>query len=183
MVYPSGNSYEGEWADDQKSGAGVMRWDTLGQAYCGRWARDLPNGLGEHTWEADGAPQGGHATCLMNNRWKRLGGSEGRGPNRGFLAQPTRMHAHPAPTACCPACHAQPVRTLAPSSAMAVSSRARALRPMPAPLLVRPRRPQVPRAIPGRPPPWRGRTPVRLGRALRGRVARGSQGGRGRIHL
>lgn len=45
MQYASGNRYEGEWAQDAKSGYGVMEWKTLNQRYEGQWARNKPNGL------------------------------------------------------------------------------------------------------------------------------------------
>ncbi len=68
MVYPSGNTYTGEWATDEKAGRGVMEWHTRGQRYSGQWARGLPDGLGEHTWLQDAAAGSNHAMCLMPNR-------------------------------------------------------------------------------------------------------------------
>jgi hypothetical protein len=50
MKYASGNSYEGEWRDDKKSGAGLMVWRDVDEVYTGQWSADLPHGLGEHIW-------------------------------------------------------------------------------------------------------------------------------------
>lgn len=50
MKYASGNSYEGEWKDDKKSGTGLMVWRDVDEVYSGRWQLDLPHGLGEHIW-------------------------------------------------------------------------------------------------------------------------------------
>lgn len=50
MKYASGNSYEGEWLDDKKSGTGLMVWRDVDEVYTGRWLNDQPHGLGEHIW-------------------------------------------------------------------------------------------------------------------------------------
>ncbi|KAJ1428260.1 hypothetical protein B484DRAFT_318901, partial [Ochromonadaceae sp. CCMP2298] len=50
MKYRSGNSFEGFWESDQKSGSGVMVWRDKDELYTGQWAADLPDGFGEHVW-------------------------------------------------------------------------------------------------------------------------------------
>ncbi len=50
MSYPSGNNYEGQWQDDQKSGFGIMIWKDLDEVYTGHWQHDKPHGYGEHIW-------------------------------------------------------------------------------------------------------------------------------------
>jgi hypothetical protein len=69
MVYPSGNSYQGSWHQDQKEGHGTMHWATKGQRYQGEWSNNVPNGIGEHLWCGDAnAFAAGHALYLMCNR-------------------------------------------------------------------------------------------------------------------
>jgi hypothetical protein len=50
MSYPSGNTYEGQWKDDSKSGFGIMIWKDLDEVYTGYWLQDKPHGYGEHIW-------------------------------------------------------------------------------------------------------------------------------------
>ena len=50
MRYASGNVYDGEWADNVKSGKGVMVWSDLRERYEGEWLAGKQHGHGEHTW-------------------------------------------------------------------------------------------------------------------------------------
>lgn len=50
MKYESGNTYEGEWVNDQKHGYGIMNWNTADQVYTGYWKDNLPHGEGELIW-------------------------------------------------------------------------------------------------------------------------------------
>jgi len=45
MNYPNGDSYEGEWANDQRNGFGVLRF-SKGDVYEGEWVADLMSGKG-----------------------------------------------------------------------------------------------------------------------------------------
>ena len=54
MTYASGNSYEGYWERDNKSGEGTMNWEgtveTAPEKYYGSWKDNLQNGFGTHIW-------------------------------------------------------------------------------------------------------------------------------------
>ena len=63
MKYASGNSYEGEWRDDKKSGTGLMVWRDVDEVYSGEWLRDQPHGLGEHIWGDSGSHSVKKETC------------------------------------------------------------------------------------------------------------------------
>ncbi len=74
MRYPSGNTYTGQWHDDQKEGYGVMEWADRQQVYRGQWHNNVQNGLGEHTWQQQQQQQqlaltANHALIMMCNRW------------------------------------------------------------------------------------------------------------------
>uniref|UniRef100_A0A3B4GT09 MORN repeat containing 3 n=1 Tax=Pundamilia nyererei TaxID=303518 RepID=A0A3B4GT09_9CICH len=49
-VYPSGNTYSGEWKTNQRHGKGMMRWLNLGQMYVGAWQDGVQHGQGTHVW-------------------------------------------------------------------------------------------------------------------------------------
>jgi hypothetical protein len=58
IVYVSGNTYEGAWREDKKSGYGVMQWFKLRERYAGEWAEDRQQGFGEHVWMDDKPAEG-----------------------------------------------------------------------------------------------------------------------------
>lgn len=54
-LYPSGNSYEGEWMHNKRNGKGTMYWHKIGsrptnEKYVGQWKNDLQCGFGTHIW-------------------------------------------------------------------------------------------------------------------------------------
>ena len=71
MRYSSGNTYNGEWEEDEKQGQGCMQWGE-GEVYTGQWAAGRQNGIGRHVWiqpAFPGAANGSnHAFFLMHNR-------------------------------------------------------------------------------------------------------------------
>jgi hypothetical protein len=50
MVYPSGNVYDGAWADGERHGHGTMQWLDRGEVYEGHFSHGQPEGHGTHTW-------------------------------------------------------------------------------------------------------------------------------------
>ena len=46
MNYPDGNTYEGAWEQDQRSGKGKMTWkvDQGSTEYTGDWKKDMKHG-------------------------------------------------------------------------------------------------------------------------------------------
>lgn len=73
MRYANGDVYEGEWAEDVKSGFGHMFWNSSQQEYEGQWLRNMPNGVGKHTWfqqvpGGEASIGANHALLLMCNR-------------------------------------------------------------------------------------------------------------------
>lgn len=79
MKYASGNSYEGEWKDDKKSGTGLMVWRDVDEVYSGRWQLDLPHGLGEHIWGDSASHSVRKETCNIYRGNFVQGRREGRG--------------------------------------------------------------------------------------------------------
>ena len=43
MTYESGDSYDGDWIDDNYEGVGTFRWDD-GRVYVGEWKNDKQHG-------------------------------------------------------------------------------------------------------------------------------------------
>ena len=58
VVYPSGNTYDGEWKDNVKNGKGEMFWVEVNEKYTGDWKDDKQEGFGEHVWLTGGDSQG-----------------------------------------------------------------------------------------------------------------------------
>lgn len=48
--YPSGNYFEGNWANDMKEGEGTMNWTDLREKYFGQWHKNYQHGWGIHIW-------------------------------------------------------------------------------------------------------------------------------------
>ena len=48
--YPSGNYFEGNWANDTKEGQGTMNWTDLREKYFGEWHKNYQHGWGVHIW-------------------------------------------------------------------------------------------------------------------------------------
>lgn len=46
LVYPSGNTFVGEWKLNKKNGEGTMDWIDSGERYYGNWVNDVPSGNG-----------------------------------------------------------------------------------------------------------------------------------------
>ena len=69
LRYPSGNVYSGGWANDQKEGAGVMRWNTVEEVYDGMWHLNKQEGRGTHVWLKGGRAEHGATQRLMCNRY------------------------------------------------------------------------------------------------------------------
>jgi len=68
-VYPSGNTYDGDWANDMKNGSGTMEWKTRKEVYTGGWKDDQPHGRGSHVWQ-EGRAVAGAAQKQMCNRYE-----------------------------------------------------------------------------------------------------------------
>ena len=67
MKYSSGNTYEGFWSSDLKTGRGVMTWKTADELYVGDWLNDQPHGNGEHIWGLGHAPVPASSTNTNNS--------------------------------------------------------------------------------------------------------------------
>ena len=50
LVYPSGNTFVGEWKFNKKNGEGTMEWIDCKEKYQGNWSDDVPNGVGNLIW-------------------------------------------------------------------------------------------------------------------------------------
>lgn len=79
MKYASGNTYEGEWLDDKKSGTGLMVWRDVDEVYTGQWLNDLPHGLGEHIWGDSASHSVRKETCNIYRGSFVQGRREGEG--------------------------------------------------------------------------------------------------------
>jgi hypothetical protein len=79
MKYPSGNSYEGEWKDDKKSGYGIMIWRDMDEVYTGMWSEDLPHGYGEHIWGDSNAKTIKKQNCNIYRGFFHQGKRDGQG--------------------------------------------------------------------------------------------------------
>jgi MORN repeat len=53
MLYNSGNSYEGNWSCDVRSGYGCMQWKAVNERYEGNWSNGKQDGYGVHTWHEE----------------------------------------------------------------------------------------------------------------------------------
>ena len=71
-----GQTYNGDWADDNKHGKGVYRWPN-GDSYEGDWVNDKRTGRGVFRW-ADGDSYEGD---WFNSKKKRTGRGVFRWPN------------------------------------------------------------------------------------------------------
>jgi hypothetical protein len=72
MTYSNGDSYEGQWEHDVKSGHGVMHWHSRNERYEGQWERNLPNGIGMHIWYQQLVTEpspANHALLVQFNRY------------------------------------------------------------------------------------------------------------------
>lgn len=79
MKYASGNSYEGHWHGDQKSGFGVMLWRDMDEVYLGDWVDDKPHGYGEHIWGESTAKTVKKQCCNMYRGTFHQGQRQGHG--------------------------------------------------------------------------------------------------------
>lgn len=62
-----GDSYEGEWADDEMSGEGVMRYKN-GNVYAGVLRRSVKHGPGKMTWASGDTYEGEWEEGLLHGR-------------------------------------------------------------------------------------------------------------------
>ena len=65
--YPNGETYEGEYAEGNRSGTGVYRYKT-GEKYEGEWIKNRKHGIGKMTYFKEGASLGDYNGYWENGR-------------------------------------------------------------------------------------------------------------------
>ncbi|KAK1944641.1 Radial spoke head 10 B [Phytophthora citrophthora] len=60
-MYANGDEYEGDWRGDQRSGQGVMRYNSNQGVYAGEWEEDCRHGFGIYEYPVPESSNGGNA--------------------------------------------------------------------------------------------------------------------------
>ena len=67
FLWVVGDSYDGEWADDEMNGEGVMRYKN-GNIYTGVLRRSVKHGTGKMTWASGDVYEGEWQEGLLHGR-------------------------------------------------------------------------------------------------------------------
>ena len=70
MTYANVDSYAGYWRHDVKDGYGTANWVTIGERYRGQWRDGAQHGVGEHVWFKGLQPDHStHGSVVRCNRY------------------------------------------------------------------------------------------------------------------